>query len=63
MSCSFNVNKFIIYRSVKFNVRSKKIKVGAFTYDVFKDEGKRGLGVNDVVQGDDVRVLQLLQKR
>ena len=33
------------------------------THHVFKDEGERGLGVDDVVEGDDVGVLQLLEER
>ena len=33
------------------------------THDVFEDKGERGLRVDDVVQGDDVGVLQLLQER
>ncbi len=36
--------------------------LGQVCVDELKDEGERGLGVDDVVEGDDVGVLQLLQQ-
>ena len=36
--------------------------LGQVGVDELKDEGERGLGVDDVVEGDDVGMLQLLQQ-
>ncbi len=32
------------------------------THDVFEDEGQGGLGVDDVMEGDDVDVLEFLEQ-
>ena len=39
------------------------IELPFVTHHILKDEGKRGFGVDDVVQRDNVGVLQLLEER
>ena len=40
-----------------------RVHVHLFTHQVFKDQCQRALGVDDVVEGDDVGVLEVLQQR